>query len=153
VWFIIAMDFGITILYPPVSDDHDEHREGDGIPLDDLGSRNPPLDLEYPPSPPFFSENNMVTPSSIIAVHGLNGKPFKTWTDPGSQKLWLRDILPQDLPRARIMTFGYQAAPALQSSVADIRDHARELLACLMERRAREDVCLILIPCLGEGLS
>ncbi|OCL02322.1 hypothetical protein AOQ84DRAFT_357452 [Glonium stellatum] len=38
----------------------------------------------------------------IIAVHGLNGHRDKTWTA-GNGVNWLRDLLPQDLPNARIM--------------------------------------------------
>ncbi|RDL38237.1 uncharacterized protein BP5553_02577 [Venustampulla echinocandica] len=73
----------------------------------------------------------------IIAIHGLGGNPMATWTDPKSQKLWLRDLLPHDIPRARIMTFGYDATPAFENSVAGVEDHARDLLRCLRERRER----------------
>ncbi|CAG7853493.1 SubName: Full=Uncharacterized protein {ECO:0000313/EMBL:CCA76038.1}; Flags: Fragment [Serendipita indica DSM 11827] len=44
----------------------------------------------------------------IIAIHGLNGHREKTWmTDDGV--LWLRQFLPSSLPRARILTYGYDA--------------------------------------------
>jgi len=29
----------------------------------------------------------------IVAVHGLNGDPSKTWTEPKSKSFWLRDFL------------------------------------------------------------
>lgn len=82
---------------------------------------------------------------SIVAVHGLNGDSIKTWTEPESKQLWLRDLLPQKLSRARIMTFGYNARPLLQNSVADIKDYAMDLLECLAEKRRREYVCLLYI--------
>ncbi|XTI85857.1 hypothetical protein V2W45_1466673 [Cenococcum geophilum] len=44
----------------------------------------------------------------IIAVHGLNGHRDETWTA-GNGVNWLRDLLPQDLPNARIMAWGYDA--------------------------------------------
>jgi len=47
--------------------------------------------------------------SSIIALHGLGGDAFKTWTDKQGH-LWLRDSLPGHIPDARIMTFGYDSA-------------------------------------------
>jgi hypothetical protein len=47
---------------------------------------------------------------SIIAVHGLRGTSFETWKDGATKKLWLRDFLPETIPTARVMTFGYDAA-------------------------------------------
>jgi hypothetical protein len=86
-------------------------------------------------TPSYLLNSSLKRYQSIIAVHGLNGDSFRTWTEEKSKKLWLRDFLPQDLPRARIMTYGYNALPAFGNSVADIRDHARGLLESLVERR------------------
>ena len=47
--------------------------------------------------------------SSIVAVHGLNETSSTAWTDPETNILWLRDLLPQDLHQARILSFGYRA--------------------------------------------
>lgn len=77
---------------------------------------------------------------SIVAVHGLNGDAFRTWTESKSKKLWLRDFLPGDLPSARMMVFGYNAEPFFRSSVAGIEEHARGLLAALVEKRAGGNV-------------
>ncbi|KAF8857571.1 hypothetical protein BDZ45DRAFT_744234 [Acephala macrosclerotiorum] len=71
----------------------------------------------------------------IIAVHGLNGDPLRTWTEPKSQKLWLRDFLPIDLPGSRVMSFGYNATPAFENTTAGIIEHARTLLSALIEIR------------------
>ncbi len=54
--------------------------------------------------------------------------------------MWLRDFLGEDLKRARIMTFGYDATAALGKSMAGIEDHARTLLECLMEKRRSGEV-------------
>jgi pimeloyl-ACP methyl ester carboxylesterase len=45
----------------------------------------------------------------IVAVHGLGGDGYSTWTDEKSGKLWLRDFLPgsQGFGNARVMTFSY----------------------------------------------
>ncbi len=63
----------------------------------------------------------------IVAVHGLQGDAFKTWEDRHGT-LWLRDLLPEDIPSARIMTFGYDSTVAFSNSVARIEDKALDLL-------------------------
>lgn len=79
---------------------------------------------------PFLSgKNNKV--SSIVAVHGLNPKDKTfhaedTWSCEG--KLWLRDFLPDKLPRARILLFGYNSNVGFESSAAGVREQALNLL-------------------------
>lgn len=59
---------------------------------------------------------------SIVAVHGLGGDAFDTWTASSTKKLWLYDFLPDSIygKNARISTFGYDAraftAPWSQST-------------------------------------
>jgi hypothetical protein len=73
-----------------------------------------------------------------VAVHGLNGDARSTWTDPASGKLWLRDFLPEKIPNARIMSFGYDSALAFGKSVANLEDFAIDLLDRLRgERRSQ----------------
>ncbi|MCJ1279947.1 Kinesin light chain 3 [Puttea exsequens] len=60
------------------------------------------------------------TPSiDIVAVHGLGGDAITTWTHPKSNAFWLKDFLPQQIPDARIMTFGYNAKAAFGQSTAE----------------------------------
>lgn len=77
---------------------------------------------------------------SIVAVHGLGGDAFATWTHPKSKAFWLKDFLPQQIPDARIMTFGYNADAAFGQSTAEILDHAKSLLASLMDKREEPEV-------------
>jgi hypothetical protein len=70
-----------------------------------------------------------------VAVHGLGGDSIKTWTHPKSNVFWLRDFLPQQIPDARIMTFGYNAAAAFGQSTSDVIDHAKSLLGSLVDKR------------------
>ncbi|CAH0020139.1 unnamed protein product [Clonostachys rhizophaga] len=72
----------------------------------------------------------------IIAVHGLNGHRQKTWTAANNVH-WLRDLLPHDLPRARIMCWGYDANTHDSSRVSCqyLYDHARTLVSDLCRKR------------------
>ncbi|KAI9667662.1 MAG: hypothetical protein M1821_000479 [Bathelium mastoideum] len=45
----------------------------------------------------------------IIFVHGLTGSAYTTWLHKGSGVHGPKDLFPQDLENARIMTFGYDA--------------------------------------------
>ncbi|KAJ2972222.1 hypothetical protein NUW58_g9231 [Xylaria curta] len=64
----------------------------------------------------------------IVAVHGLNGKARDTWKDEASGMLWLEDFLPEALPQARIMTFGYDSSLLLSHAKGRIEDFSRDLL-------------------------
>ncbi|KAF1963896.1 hypothetical protein BU23DRAFT_123474 [Bimuria novae-zelandiae CBS 107.79] len=78
----------------------------------------------------------------IVAVHGLNGHCEKTWTAFNGVN-WLRDLLPHDLPRARILSWGYDANTHSRSRVSCqyLFDHARTLLSDLCLERQITEVC------------
>jgi hypothetical protein len=69
-------------------------------------------------------------------VHGLNGHRDKTWTA-GNGVNWLRDLLPHDLPNARILSWGYDANTHSSSRVSCqyLFDHARTLVSDLCLER------------------
>ena len=46
---------------------------------------------------------------SIIFVHSLTGRQLSTWTAPGATAPWLKSLLADDIPDARISAFGYDA--------------------------------------------
>ena len=75
-----------------------------------------------------------------MAVHGLNGHREKTWTA-GNGVHWLRDLLPHDLPGARILSWGYDANTHSGSRVSCqyLYDHAQALVSKLcLERELTE---------------
>ncbi len=54
----------------------------------------------------------------------------------GEEKaFWLKDFLPRQIPDARVMTFGYNADVGFGQSTAEIIDHAKSLLASLVDKR------------------
>ncbi|KAL4782389.1 hypothetical protein BJX76DRAFT_369205 [Aspergillus varians] len=85
----------------------------------------------------------------IVAIHGLNPKnkerhAERTWELNG--KIWLRDFLPNQLPQARILLFGYNSNVSIQSSSAGVREHAQNLLSRLwLERQGCESRPIIFI--------
>ena len=79
--------------------------------------------------------------SSIVAVHGLGEDLTGAWTDPSSNLLWLRDLLPKAVSVARVLTFGYDAYASsfYGSGSADrIQAHAHTLIADLQADRSVE---------------
>ncbi|KAA6410089.1 MAG: nb-arc and tpr domain [Lasallia pustulata] len=71
----------------------------------------------------------------IVAVHGLNGHHEKTWTT--NNVNWLRDLLPSDIPNARILSWGYDANTHSTSQISGqyLYDHARTLISDLCLKR------------------
>jgi len=79
----------------------------------------------------------------IVAVHGLNGDAYNTWTTKVGT-CWLKDskLLPKAVKNSRIMTFGYNAnATSFMGSTSSDRilQHAQTLVAQLEADRALAD--------------
>ncbi|KAI4960208.1 hypothetical protein J4E86_001830 [Alternaria arbusti] len=79
----------------------------------------------------------------IILIHGLGGDRTGTWTERAADDkqnpcFWPRDLLPVDLPDARIITWGYAAAtikPLNVVSIANPTQHAEKLCSELASLR------------------
>ncbi|KAJ3571553.1 hypothetical protein NPX13_g5335 [Xylaria arbuscula] len=82
----------------------------------------------------------------IVAVHGMNvggsdDHSENAWTEEQSGTHWLRDLLPEKLPRAIILAYQYNANVILKTSVAGVAEQAQNLLHCLfLERTERKEV-------------
>ncbi|KAK0729543.1 Alpha/Beta hydrolase protein [Lasiosphaeris hirsuta] len=94
----------------------------------------------------------------IVAVHGLNGDCFRSWThqdesQAGVKTTWLNELLPYQLPNARVMTFGYSANVLGNTSITGIRENARILLNCLRDKREDDGEKKHPIVFLGHSLG
>ena len=78
----------------------------------------------------------------IVFVHGLTGNAYNTWLhkDKGTRMHWPSELLKQDLPDARILSFGYDADivnfwnPASNSRLSN---HAENMVGDLVRKRER----------------
>jgi hypothetical protein len=92
----------------------------------------------------YFIHNHLIPltrPLSIVFVHGITGNRETTWTYKNKPPIfWPKDLLPADLPKARIITFGYDADVIGVLSTAggnSIRDHGTSLAEDIAMRRIR----------------
>lgn len=120
--------------------DQDVHDSGQHKPSESINSQE--VDAEF--TPEVFGLFNLGEEKSpeeynvdIVAVHGLGGHWKKTWTAENG-KMWLRDFLPNQLPTARIMSYGYNSKTAFSKSVTDIEDESTLLLNYLAGERRLE---------------
>jgi hypothetical protein len=75
----------------------------------------------------------------IVALHGINGDAYDTWTHRNG-KLWLRDFLAPQLPGARVFSFGYRSEVAFTLATGQLGDFARSLLEQLNYIRRTAEV-------------
>ncbi|KAL7269854.1 hypothetical protein RUND412_007460 [Rhizina undulata] len=100
----------------------------------------------------------------IVAVHGLRGHAYRTWTALGEENNgkrdveWLKELLPREVPNARILTYGYDSDPAKlfdkgPASTNMILDHAKSLVTALhyFRRRPKESKRPIIFICHSLG--
>jgi hypothetical protein len=93
----------------------------------------------------------VLTFRSIVAVHGLGGDSFQTWTESDSKELWLRTFLPEDIERIRVMTFGYNANLLRKKSKGEIYKFAESLLSALRSNRLGNAVSSMSLEVLTAG--
>lgn len=79
---------------------------------------------------------------SIITLHGLNGHRERTFTA-NNGVCWLDSLLPERLPKIRVISFGYDARTHSSSPLSQqhLHDHAEQLVENLTRRRNVTKVC------------
>ena len=73
--------------------------------------------------------------TDVIAITGLDGHAYGSWSGGNPKRMWLREFLCDDLPKCRVMTYGYNSklsTPGLHT----IADFGRSLREELLKVRA-----------------
>ncbi|RAH73011.1 uncharacterized protein BO66DRAFT_435905 [Aspergillus aculeatinus CBS 121060] len=87
--------------------------------------------------------------ADVIAVTGLAGHAFGSWRHEDG-KMWLRDLLPQDLPAVRVMIYGYSAqVQGATQATSILEDHAetfRQRLLSFRRFEPKRPLILIVSP-------
>ncbi|KIV87767.1 hypothetical protein PV11_03289 [Exophiala sideris] len=73
----------------------------------------------------------------IVFIHGLPGDRERTWTHEAALEPWPKAILPDHLPSARILTFGYDAYIVRKGKAVtnQLMDHSKDFLNALTSQR------------------
>jgi hypothetical protein len=67
----------------------------------------------------------------VLAISGLGSHPFGSFVYKREGHMWLGDSLPRDIPRARVMIYGYQSGLQHSTSFAHLGDYASSLQAAI----------------------
>ncbi|KAF2011215.1 hypothetical protein BU24DRAFT_397585 [Aaosphaeria arxii CBS 175.79] len=73
----------------------------------------------------------------ILFVHGLRGGRVSTWTK--NEVIWPKELLAKDIPKSRILSFGYDSgiihSDSAEVTQGSLADDARQLCSLLDDRR------------------
>ncbi|KAE8441039.1 hypothetical protein EG329_006076 [Mollisiaceae sp. DMI_Dod_QoI] len=86
-------------------------------------------------------EKPIVPLLDIVLVHGINGHYINTWKA-ADCTIWPVELLSEQLPEIRVMSYGYRGTYNDTISVATSFDHGQSLLSLLIDKRkaAHEEV-------------
>jgi hypothetical protein len=73
----------------------------------------------------------------IVAVTGLGGHALGSFRSPDGTMAWLRDFAPEDIPRARFITYGYDTTVVSSDDNQGVHELSRTLLDGLAIFRQR----------------
>ena len=81
--------------------------------------------------------NSTKITADVIAITGLDGHAYGSWSGGNPKRMWLREFLSDDLPKCRVMTYGYNSklsTPGLHT----IADFGRSLREELVKARTNQ---------------
>ena len=74
---------------------------------------------------------------SIIAIHGLSGHRVGSFTASNDVN-WLRDLLPEQIPHSRILSYGYDSTNT--AKYPHVQEHANDVVVKLVLLRRETEV-------------
>ena len=77
----------------------------------------------------------------IVFVHGLTGDQNRTWTHPSSSEPWPKTLLRIQIPKARLLAFGYDAYVVRRGTAVSnqLVDHSLDFVNALTALRHRTE--------------
>lgn len=75
----------------------------------------------------FYTPRSKDHQVDVLAVSGLGSHPFGSFASKEDGNMWLSDTLPEDMPSARVIVYGYNTRVHNSSSFADMDDLASSL--------------------------
>lgn len=77
--------------------------------------------------------------TSVVCVHGLNGHPQRSFTHAKTNVYWPRDLLPDQVPMARVLTYGYDSSSKYTAIGESVLDIALQLTNNLKDVRRQDE--------------
>ena len=90
--------------------------------------------------------------ADVVAITGLDGHAYGSWSGGNPKRMWLRDFLSEDLPKCRVMIYGHNSKlsnPGLHT----ISDFGRGLRDDLLRARRSDQVASQLYHRRGSVLT
>ncbi|OGE56876.1 hypothetical protein PENARI_c002G02290 [Penicillium arizonense] len=88
----------------------------------------------------------------LVAVHGLGGHRERSWTAANGVN-WLRDLLPVDIPNARVVSWGYHTSNGGEDSGASHHEVSKKLALDLWDLRSSTSTTLRPIIFIAHSLG
>ena len=76
---------------------------------------------------------------SVIAICGIDGHAYGSWTTKAPSEMWLRDFLGEDFPRFRTMVYGYNSKLSGHAG-GSLEQYTQRFLEDLKDVRATDEV-------------
>ncbi|KAI5460797.1 hypothetical protein BGZ63DRAFT_445709 [Mariannaea sp. PMI_226] len=121
------------------------------IRLGQAGMRDYSYSCDFEGITPLY--NGIDADVDIVAVPGLGSHAIGSWKYPNSNTIWLLDFLPRDVPRTRVLVYGYDTQLLDSQSKQSIKDLGLALLEQVKAFRGDDDTSRRPIIFLGHSLG